>query len=148
MASKQVKRVSSSMERFATRVMRQLTLRTWQAVTLANPVATGFSRAGWVPTTGSPEPGPSSSVASRTRGLSKEVMGKLATSQAKSLFKKNSALIRKLVAGYTLKQGATFIVNGVRYLEFLNRGSSAQAPAMFVQASQKQALQATKRALA
>lgn len=51
----------------------------------------------------------------------------------------------QIASTYRLAQGVIFIVNNVRYGVFLNRGSSAQAPAMFVEQALATAVRATIR---
>lgn len=148
MASRRRKRVSGEFTKFIERVMVRLTLRTWQVLTIETPVRFGFARAGWVPSIGKPQPGPSTSTASRARDVTEEQRERLARVQADALFRKNKQLLDALAAGYKLKQGPTFIVNAVRYLVFLNEGTSAQAPAMFVETGVTTAVRATSRELA
>ena len=136
------------LNKFVEQAVRKLVLRTWQALTTATPVKTGFARAGWIPTSGAPEPGPEESGASRAKGITKKERESLARLQATALFSKSSQLVQTIAKGYTLKQGPVFIVNNVRYVVFLNEGSSAQAPAMFVESSISLAVAATLRDLA
>ena len=125
--------------------MRRLILRVWQVLTTETPVLTGFARAGWVPSTGGPSPGPSEGPLAG-RGVRAE----LASAQAQlaaSMFGENKAKANSLAKGYKLSSGPAFIVNGVRYLEYLNDGTSAQAPALFVEAGVQLAVSATVREL-
>ena len=147
MVSKRRKAVSRSLDGFVELAVRQLQFRFHQTVTIATPVLSGFARAGWTLSVGSPEPGPSTSVASRTRGLTAAQRIRLGRVQANALAKKNIQVRNALARGYKLKQGPVFIVNAVRYVTFLNDGSSAQAPAMFVERSLATAVKATVKAL-
>lgn len=119
------------------RVMRRLQLRAFQALTSATPVDTGFARAGWTPSVGAPDPGPSERPSEPT----------VARAQADALFAAHSKQAQELAASYRLGQGAVFIVNNVRYVVFLNAGSSAQAPALFVERAVATAIAATRREL-
>lgn len=124
--------------RILEREVRKLTLRAWQALTSATPVDTGFARAGWSPSVGSPDPGPEKPDGSQ-RGPRQ--------AQAAALFSQNGSKASSIASSYSLGQGTVFIVNNVRYVRFLNEGSSAQAPAMFVERALATAVAATRRAL-
>ena len=118
--------------------VRKLEIRAYQALTSATPVDTGFARAGWSPSTGSPAPGPAGPPSSRDA----------AVVQAQSLFGMHDRMAKSIAGGYVLSQGTVFIVNNVRYITFLNNpGTSAQAPAMFVEQAVRQAVAAVKREL-
>ena len=133
-----VERVRKELREFIEKAMRQLTLRVWQTLTVETPVLTGFARAGWTPAEGSPKLG-ESSPASTVQALAK--------AQAAALFAKNSQAAVAISKGYRLRTGPVFIVNNVKYLRKLNEGSSAQAPAHFVETAVKQGLRATQKAL-
>lgn len=117
--------------------MRRLTFRIWQAVTLANPVDTGFSRAGWSPSTVAPAPGPSERPTQRT----------VAEAVASRLFEKHRAAAEAIRNGYKIASGTVYIVNNVSYLVYLNQGTSAQAPAMFIERAVETAVAQTQREL-
>lgn len=134
----EVDRAMAELVRFIERVMRRLQLRAFQALTSATPVLTGFARAGWSPAASAPDPGPSD----RPPGLA------VASAQASALFAQHQQAAQALAAGYRLGQGAVFIVNNVRYVFFLNQGTSAQAPAMFVEQAVRAAVDATRREIA
>ncbi len=140
MASRRRKRVVDEFERSIERAMRRLILRTWQVLTVESPVLTGFFRAGWVPSTGAPEPGPALGPADEA--ARRQV--------ATVLFSANEKKANVIASSYKLAKGLAFIVNGVRYGVFLNQGppvGSAQAPAMFVEMGIKVAVAATQREL-
>lgn len=136
MASENRRKLDRIIEGYIERAMRQVQLRAFQSLTSATPVDTGFARAGWSPSTGAPEPGPSNAK-------SRE----LALAQAAELFGKHSKAAEALKSGYKLKQGPIFIVNAVVYVPRLNDGYSAQAPSNFIQQAIRQAIAATKRDL-
>ena len=117
--------------------MRRLHLRLFQVLTTSTPVLTGFARAGWVPSTGAPTPGPSEAPSDQT----------VAEAQAATLFGQNKQVSARIAQGYKLSDGPIFIVNNVAYVVYLNEGTSAQAPAMFVEAGIAQAVAATQREL-
>lgn len=135
MASRQRLVVSKAYKGFIEKAMRRLTIRVYQNVTVATPVRFGFARAGWVPSTGGPQPGPTTPPSTAVEAL------------AANLFAKNRQLATALSKGYRLTKGPVFIVNAVRYIVPLNRGSSAQAPAMFVESSIVNAVAVTTREL-
>lgn len=138
MASDEVRKVDAALTDLIERVVRRLQLRFFQAVTFANPVDTGFSRAGWSPSRGAGSGG------STDRPVSDQV----ARRQAAALFAKNSAEARAIAATYRLREGAVFIVNNVKYVVFLNQGTSAQAPRMFVERALATAVRRTRREIA
>lgn len=131
----EVDRVMAEFVQFIERTTRRLQLRVYQALTSATPVLTGFARAGWSPSASAPDPGPSD----RPPGLA------VASAQALALFAQHQQAAQALAAGYRLSQGAVFIVNNVRYVFFLNTGTSAQAPAMFVEQAVREGVEATRR---
>lgn len=147
MASRRRQAVIAKLDRFVETAMRRLQLRFHQTVSIATPVLSGFARAGWTLSTGRPEPGPESSVASRAKGITEKERLRLGRTQANALAKKNRQVRDALARGYKLRQGPIFIVNAVRYIVFLNEGTSAQAPAMFVEMALATAVRATDREL-
>lgn len=118
------------------RAVRRLALRCFQTLTSVTPVDTGFARAGWSPSVGAPAPGPEKADPG------------VAEQQAVALFGAHSDAAKRIASGYRLSQGPVFIVNNVRYVQYLNQGSSAQAPAMFVEQAIATAVEATRRELA
>lgn len=115
--------------------MRRFTFRCFQALTSAHPVDTGFSRAGWIPSTQAPAPGPTTRPPVRTD----------AEDAAKRLFAKHSDAAKALRDGYKLQSGAVYITNNVAYVIYLNQGTSAQAPAMFIERAVETAIAETRR---
>jgi hypothetical protein len=73
------------------------------------PVATGHARANWVPSVTQPHEGETNGEGAHAAGLAE-------------------------VLGYELGDGAVYISNSAGYVERLNRGSSKQAPALFIEA--------------
>lgn len=137
MTSRRVRGTISQLGELIERVMRRLQLRAFQALTSATPVDTGFARAGWTPSVGAPDPGPSERPSKPA----------VARAQAEALFGSHSRAAELLASSYRLGQGAVFIVNNVRYVVYLNAGSSAQAPALFVERAVATAIAATRREL-
>lgn len=74
------------------------------------PVDTGFARASWIPTIGSPASAADGSGAAQAAGLA-------------------------AIIAFNLTQGSLFSSNFARYIKRLNAGSSTQAPAGFVEAA-------------
>lgn len=85
------------------------------------PVDTGWARANWVPSLGTPFTGNSEPQSRRPR----------ASQVAQAAARQSTGLSE--VLAYTLAVDRVFISNNVPYIQLLNDGSSAQAPAMFVQ---------------
>jgi hypothetical protein len=141
-ASRRRRAVTDALTRTVERAMGRLELRTYQALTSASPVRTGFFRAGWSPSTTAPQPGPRA-PASGARGVPREQLDQIAREQAAALFGRNNQKAQEIARAYRLSQGAVFIVNAVHYGVYLNAGSSAQAPAMFVEMAIATAVRAT-----
>lgn len=134
MASRRRRAVIKDLETFIERTMRRLQLRCYQALTSASPVDTGFFRAGWSPAIGAPD---------RSSPSTRPLLRESASAQASALLSSHSQSAQAIASTYRLSRGPVFIVNNVRYGVFLNQGSSAQAPAMFVEQAIAVALQAT-----
>lgn len=133
---RQSRKLAAEVEGLAETAVRRVQIRFFQTVTSANPVLTGFSRAGWSPSIARPDrSGPK-------RAPDDE---ELATSQAAALFAKHSGVSQAIASGYRLKQGPVYVVNNVVYIERLNEGWSGQAPAMFVEEALQVAVRATQR---
>jgi uncharacterized protein CbrC (UPF0167 family) len=82
------------------------------------PVDTGWAQSNWVPKVGSAFEG--------TAGTREDA-------EAGRLNQGVAAAGLAEVAGYDVSQGDVHVTNNVPYIEKLNAGSSAQAPAAFVQ---------------
>jgi hypothetical protein len=103
-------RVAQQVETGADRVIREVALAAHQAVVMATPVDTGRARANWEVSINRP-------VTTHTEGTN--YVGTLGAGAATIATRRNSQSIH--------------ISNNVPYIGELNRGSSAQAPANFVQ---------------
>lgn len=119
-----------------TEVVRRVELASWQSVTSANPVDTGFSRSKWTPTTGS-------SIGGR---LNRPEDRRAAVSDASRSFAANRARAEQIAKTYLLPQGQVFITNPTSYLPALNGGSSAQAPAHWIERAIAAAIRFVARA--
>ena len=118
-------------------VVRRLQLRAWQALTSGTPVDTGFARAGWFPAVGSPSVGPAD----------RPVNFDAAEAIARAIFAGNAKRAEEIARTYKLRDGAVYIATAVRYMQFLNAGTSAQAPALFVEKAVAAAVAATRAEL-
>lgn len=110
--------------------------RIYQAVTTGTPVDTGFARAGWRMSAGAPSYGPTDRPADPG----------LAASSARAWSAANDRYAAALSSSYQLTDGTLHVSNAVRYLVYLNRGSSPQAPALFIERAIQAAIVATRAA--
>ncbi len=97
------------------RAVRVIALEVTAELQKSTPVDTGFARANWIPSVGAPVASPDGSRASVS-----SVAQQVGIAQ---------------VSVYKVGQGSVFITNNVHYVKYLNKGSSPQAPAEFVQAA-------------
>jgi len=104
-------------------VVRRIQLRALQTLASATPVDTGHARSGWTPNVGSP-------VVDRLDRPNDETVARGAASSRAAA---NRAKAQAIAKSYLLRQGSVFISNNVPYVVFLDQGSSAQAPANFVE---------------
>ena len=109
----EARRIARLLNRVTEEEARALTLDIHNRVTRDTPVNTGWARANWVPSVGTPQEEP---VGSPDR---------VTTAPA-------NAGVREILA-WRFAQGLAFIANNVPYIGDLNAGSSRQAPAGFVQ---------------
>lgn len=110
------------------KITSEVSVQVADAVTRATPIDTGWSQANWVISATSPYSVVRNDGALRT--APSEVTAARAYQEAQ----------RVSIETYTLNKGDIFITNNVNYIRILNRGSSAQAPAAFVESSVAQAL--------
>lgn len=85
--------------------------------TVGTPVDTGHARANWIPSVGVPNTteSPGNSTAAQTAGVAQ-------------------------VLSFKLGDGVLWVSNAVPYVPILNRGSSTQAPPLFIEAAIDRAL--------
>lgn len=136
MATPNGRRLARVLTNNVERAVRQIQARAWQTLTSASPVDTGFFRSKWTPAIGGPE-----TSGSGRRPEPREA----AVQKATMLISQNAQVSAQITSSYKVSGGAVWIVNNTVYGPELNRGSSAQAPAMFVQRAVLQAVQASKR---
>lgn len=119
----QAKRIEFEIRNLSERGIGKIQLRLLQALASATPVDTGFARSGWTPAVGTP-------ITKRLDPPSdKEEAREVANKRSQANVAKSVALGR----AYKLTDGPVYISNAVPYIEALNRGSSAQAGAKFVE---------------
>ena len=126
--------IRASIEDFGAEKERRLFFRIYQALTSATPVDTGFARAGWRMSAGSPKYGPPKRPTDRGE----------AETVAESMSANNDREAASIRESYRVKDGALYVSTAVFYMVFLNRGSSAQAPPAFIERAIAQAIQATR----
>lgn len=113
------------------RVKRLAALACDQTVVLSTPVDTGRARSNWIVTNGEPNDGTIEPYAPTTQGG----LGETANA--------NAALAQgRDEIGRSKPEQDICITNNLEYIEPLNRGHSAQAPAMFVEEAIQTALDA------
>lgn len=111
--SKRIAEIATDVEEGADRLVRQVSLAIDAAVVLATPVDTGRARANWIASVGAPVLVPNM--------LATDLTGSAAIAQAQE------------AVGSRRANDEVFIQNNVPYINRLNDGWSAQAPANFVE---------------
>jgi len=133
--SRRMRKRAGNVPREANRVKRQVALAVDQAVVVGTPVDTGTARSNWVVSLGEP----SDRIIPPYAPTSKGGIGESANAQG--AMAQGEAEIRR-----SRPEEAIHITNNVEYIEPLNQGHSAQAPAMFVEAAVDAGAQAAKNA--
>jgi hypothetical protein len=131
------KEIIQALTRTVEHVVGRMQLRVYEALVEATPIDTGFAKAGWVPSIGAPLPGPPKQPARRSAAIA----------QAARLRARHRGWAYKLAAFYRVRQGRVIITNVVEYLPQLNRGSSTQAPSMFIEQAALRGVKAAVRDL-
>lgn len=121
---KRIRGRAEEVEQGARRVQRRAAIAINQTVVLATPVDTGHARANWQVGLGS---------------APKNELDEEDKAGGPTLARNNSAI------GKSPLRKAIFLSNLVPYIGELNRGSSAKAPAMFVQLAVQEAISAVAR---
>lgn len=106
----QSRRIGERLRKHIEQIFKALVLEIDRELRKSTPVDTGFARANWVPSVGSPHVGEVLDAAARTAGLTQ-------------------------VIAFKLGDGALWISNGTEYIEILNYGTSDQAPPMWIEAA-------------
>ncbi len=124
--AKRMKQLGQRVEDNAPAIVRRAALATDQAVVLATPVDTGRARSNWIVSIS-----PSSDVVTAPTEPREPFVegsaGSTGAANAQAAIEQGRATIG------AFRQGAIVIRNNVPYIRRLNQGSSAQAPAMFVE---------------
>lgn len=113
-------RIAAKLTATVEKAAKALVLAITANLIAATPVDTGWARANWIPSIGDPV----SAVAGSRESVSP------ADQQAG----------QAQVLSYKLAAGTLWVANNVPYVRFLNYGTSAQAPAGFVEVAIAQAL--------
>lgn len=125
---RRMRRLGARVEQGASRVVRETALAILAEVVIATPVDTGRARGNWNVGLGvAPDPSPEEQQA--TLDPSGQV-----------------ALQRGAAVIAARRDEAIFLSNNVPYIEQLNAGSSAQAPALFVEKSVQAGIEVVRRA--
>lgn len=119
-----VKELTTITEKLVTKLALDIVAQLKQTT----PVDTGWARANWLPTTGSP----ASPLSFPDTRLERSALVPSASGT-------QTALEANLLS-YSLAKGSIFITNNVPYIEDLNMGTSKKAPSGFVQAAIKQSV--------
>lgn len=120
---RQIRIIAGSLKGHTKNTVQRLSLEVTANLIEDTPVDTGWARANWIPSIGSP------AFSGEDRN-SNEVSAGSAKQQAGIA----------VLAGYSLSMGPVFVSTGVPYMSQLNDGSSTQAPAGFVQAGIRRAI--------
>ena len=117
---------ANNIPREVNKIVRTIALVVDQSLVLRTPVDTGRARSGWVvslnePSTETPEP-----FNPLPRGTDPEKFGEGANARG-------AIAQGREVIGRRRPEQTLYIVNNNDYIDELNRGSSAQAPEMFVE---------------
>lgn len=131
--AKIIRQIGAGVEVGAKDTVRRTALAVDQTLVLSTPVDTGRARSNWVVSLSSPAPG---TINPYVPGQG----GSTGASNAAAAIKQAQAQI----SGYN--GGSIFITNNLPYIKPLNDGSSAQAPAGFVQAAVQAGIRAVKGA--
>ena len=118
-------------------IVKRVVLAADQVLVTSTPVDTGTARSNWQVSVGSPVEETIDAYVPITPGTDP---GKLSeTGNAQAAINQGQIAVANRQSGQTV-----FITNNLSYIEALNRGSSAQAPAMFVEAAVEAAVQAVR----
>lgn len=122
--SKRIKAIANDVEKNANTMMRKTVITVASSVALRTPVDTGRARANWQTQIGSAAGGVVDGFPAGSRGSTGAAAAGVATAKAV-----------EVMNGY--KQGGVdvYISNNLPYIDPLNKGSSKQAPAGFIEAA-------------
>lgn len=131
--NKRMLKIGATIAGNADKLFRATALIVDSAVVIGTPVDTGRARSNWQ--VGAPGP-----VTSERGPYSPGAEGSTGGANAQAAIAQAKAVI-----GAT-KEKTIYISNNVKYMEFLNQGSSAQAPAGFVEAAVELGRQEVRKA--
>ncbi len=113
--------ITHGTERVIKRLTLDVTANMQESPPLGTPVDTGFARVNWIPNIGRPH---------------RQQAGTYEAAEAGRIDSgPQQAGVARVAALYRLANGPTFVSQNVGYVQKLNRGSSPQSPAGFVQAA-------------
>ncbi|MCK5131697.1 MAG: hypothetical protein KAR40_06040 [Candidatus Sabulitectum sp.] len=121
------------------RIVKLVALAVDQTIVLATPVDTGAARSNWVVSVDSPKSGIIDPYSPIEQGTDPSKIGESAN--ASRALDQGKGVIQARPPGHNL-----YITNNLDYIEDLNNGKSAQAPASFVQLAIQQGIAAVKGA--
>lgn len=121
--AKRIRRRGRNVERNVEVLVRKVALLADQTLVLATPVDTGRARSNWVVSLGS---GTRENIEPYSPG---EGLGAGESANASAAIAQGQSVIKS----YKLRDGSIFISNNVPYIGQLNAGTSAQAPAGFIE---------------
>lgn len=132
--SKRIRRRAADIERNINRTVRQVALVADRELVLATPVDTGRARSNWFVNLGAPN-----------RSVSEPYFpgekGSTASSNSQAAIDQATQVISRRQIGQDI-----YISNNLDYIGSLNDGSSAQAPAQFVESAVQRAVNVVKGA--
>jgi HK97 gp10 family phage protein len=120
--ARRIRKVAADVEPAVDDTLRKVALVANQTVVMATPVDTGRARANW------------------QISIDTTIDGEVGDMSAQAAITRNAAVIK----GY--RNGAIILQNNVPYISALNNGSSAQAPAGFVEKAIQAAANAVSKA--
>lgn len=131
MARSAAEKINEAIQKFVVRVMQKLTTDTVANLQSApsqggTPVDTGWARANWIPSVGTPVNAPAGTRADAEAG-------KIDTNAVPQG-------VSQVLSYSSIKLGNIYISNNVPYIELLNAGTSQQAPPMFVEMAIEKAI--------
>jgi len=121
---KRMKRRASNVERNVNTVARKVCIVLHRELVLATPVDTGTARSNWIVSLGSPANGTRKAYKPHPKGSG---AGIGESANASAALEAGAAVIARRKAGQSL-----FVSNNLPYIQRLDEGHSAQAPANFV----------------
>lgn len=116
----QIRAIVKGLTDLTEQVVTKITLDVSANLIETTPVDTGWARANWAPAIGTPN-------IEDLRGIVPDAR------DAASAGAQQQQALATVATGYKLSMGKVFVTNNVPYISRLNDGSSAQAPAGFVQ---------------